>query len=184
MNKIVVVKVRKARPNDCASPSLSRTGLPLESLGRQETTFFFLRGRRKVWERSAAGDAGGMLICVRGSGESGVSLASHVKCIIHAVRPLVSRYSCAYVSQALTRKKGNRPTKKRDLFRSSISVCRCTHLWKSVLHLFLSLSCGGLYPDFDMRNSARIGWRSNIGGCSSASSMPVMPTAQMSHRWL
>lgn len=29
-----------------------------------------------------------------------------------------------------------------------------------------------------------IGWRSNMGGCSSASSMAVMPTAQMSHSWL
>lgn len=29
-----------------------------------------------------------------------------------------------------------------------------------------------------------IGWRSNMGGCSSASSMAVMPRAQMSHRWL
>ena len=29
-----------------------------------------------------------------------------------------------------------------------------------------------------------IGCRSNIGGCSSASSMEVMPTAQMSHSWL
>lgn len=29
-----------------------------------------------------------------------------------------------------------------------------------------------------------IGCRSNMGGCSSASSMAVMPTAQISHRWL
>ncbi len=29
-----------------------------------------------------------------------------------------------------------------------------------------------------------IGWRSNMGGWSSASSMAVMPTAQISHRWL
>ena len=29
-----------------------------------------------------------------------------------------------------------------------------------------------------------IGCRSNIGGCSSASSMDVMPTAQISHSWL
>lgn len=29
-----------------------------------------------------------------------------------------------------------------------------------------------------------IGWRSNMGGWSSASSMAVMPRAQMSHRWL
>lgn len=35
-----------------------------------------------------------------------------------------------------------------------------------------------------MSHSDRMGWRSNIGGCSSASSMAVMPTAQISHRWL
>lgn len=29
-----------------------------------------------------------------------------------------------------------------------------------------------------------IGWRSNMGGWSSASSMAVMPAAQISHRWL
>lgn len=29
-----------------------------------------------------------------------------------------------------------------------------------------------------------MGCRSNMGGCSSASSMDVMPTAQMSHSWL
>ena len=29
-----------------------------------------------------------------------------------------------------------------------------------------------------------IGWRSNIGGCSSANSMAVIPTAQISHCWL
>lgn len=29
-----------------------------------------------------------------------------------------------------------------------------------------------------------IGWRSYMGGWSSASSMAVMPTAQISHRWL
>ena len=28
-----------------------------------------------------------------------------------------------------------------------------------------------------------MGWRSNMGGCSSANSMQVMPTAQMSHSW-
>ena len=30
----------------------------------------------------------------------------------------------------------------------------------------------------------RIGCRSNIGGCSSANSMAVIPTAQTSHCWL
>jgi len=29
-----------------------------------------------------------------------------------------------------------------------------------------------------------IGWRSNMGGCSSASSIAVMPTAQISQSWL
>ena len=29
-----------------------------------------------------------------------------------------------------------------------------------------------------------MGWRSNMGGCVSASSMAVMPTAQISHCWL
>ena len=38
-----------------------------------------------------------------------------------------------------------------------------------------SRSCGGRKPDLDMRKRARIGWRSNMGGCSSASSMAVMP---------
>lgn len=51
-------------------------------------------------------------------------------------------------------------------------------------HLSLSFNVGGLNPLFDMRNSALMGWRSNIGGCSSASSMAVMPTAHMSHNWL
>lgn len=34
------------------------------------------------------------------------------------------------------------------------------------------------------RGTYLIGCKSNMGGCSSASSMAVMPTAQMSHRWL
>ena len=59
-----------------------------------------------------------------------------------------------------------------------------TYLWKSWVHLFLSFKVGGLYPDFDIRNKALIGCKSNIGGCSSANSMAVIPTAQISQRWL
>lgn len=59
-----------------------------------------------------------------------------------------------------------------------------TNRWKSADHLVLSFSVGGLYPLFDMRKRARMGCRSNMGGCSSANSMAVMPTAQMSQRWL
>ena len=59
-----------------------------------------------------------------------------------------------------------------------------TYLWKSWVHLFLSFKVGGLYPDFDIKNKALIGCKSNIGGCSSANSMAVIPTAQISQRWL
>ena len=52
------------------------------------------------------------------------------------------------------------------------------------VHLVLSLSVGGLNPDLDMRKRALMGCRSNMGGWSSAISMAVIPTAQMSHRWL
>lgn len=43
--------------------------------------------------------------------------------------------------------------------------------WNVGLHLSLSLSVGGLKPLFDIKNNARIGCKSNIGGCNSASSV-------------
>lgn len=58
-----------------------------------------------------------------------------------------------------------------------------TNAWKSVDHLFFSLRIGGLNPLFDIRKRARIGCKSNMGGCNSASSIAVIPTAQMSHCW-
>lgn len=50
-----------------------------------------------------------------------------------------------------------------------------------VYHLSLSLSVGGLKPLFDIKNNALIGCRSNMGGCSSANSIAVIPHAQISH---
>lgn len=59
-----------------------------------------------------------------------------------------------------------------------------TKLWNVGLHLSRSFNVGGLKPDLDMRNRARIGCRSNIGGCNSANSIAVIPHAQISHSWL
>lgn len=57
----------------------------------------------------------------------------------------------------------------------------CTKIPLGTYHLSLSFNVGGLKPLFDIRNNARIGCKSNIGGCSSASSMAVIPIAQISH---
>lgn len=46
-------------------------------------------------------------------------------------------------------------------------------LLKVGLYLSLSFNEGGLKPLLDIRKSARIGWRSNMGGCNSASSERV-----------
>ncbi len=59
-----------------------------------------------------------------------------------------------------------------------------TKLWKLADHFSLSLSVGGLKPLFDIMNKARIGWRLKLGGCNSANSIAVIPTAQISHCWL
>lgn len=47
-------------------------------------------------------------------------------------------------------------------------------------HFSLSLRVGGLNPLFDMRNRALMGCKSNMGGCSSANSIAVIPMAQIS----
>lgn len=48
-------------------------------------------------------------------------------------------------------------------------------------HLSLSFKVGGLKPLLDIKNNALIGCKSNIGGCNSANSIDVIPTAQISH---
>lgn len=55
-----------------------------------------------------------------------------------------------------------------------------TKLWNVGLHLSRSFNVGGLKLDLDMRKSALIGCKSNIGGCSSANSIAVIPHAQIS----
>lgn len=46
-----------------------------------------------------------------------------------------------------------------------------TKLWNVVVQRSRSRNVGGLNPDFDIKNNALIGCRSNIGGWSSASSV-------------
>lgn len=71
----------------------------------------------------------------------------------------------------------NKVTKHHD---NNLILCRL-HLHINFIYLCLSFSFGGWKLDLDMRNRALIGWRSNIGGFSSANSIAVMPTAQTSH---
>lgn len=46
--------------------------------------------------------------------------------------------------------------------------------WNVGDHFSFSFSVGGLKPLFDIRNSARIGCKSNMGGCNSANSVRSM----------